>query len=217
MAFPERHKLLTFVGKLYSTSENFSFSMRIIPDIAHLTVDQAQVDALAAPITTWFSAVNTAIPALHFLQSIKLAPIGTDGHYPAGEDSVEHFYAGAGVAGGGVTTQTWPPQCTVAMSLLTAATRGIGHTGRFYLPPLASLLGADAKLPAAVVNPLLATTRTLLLAINATANVGTVGVITKTGISGSSRVVTGLRCGRVVDTQRRRRRSIDESYLDLVL
>jgi len=216
MAFPIRHKLLTMVGTLYTASEDFSMSMRIIPPIGSLTVSQAQVDAISVFTSTWFSATNTQIPSLHALTYIKLAPIGTDGLYPPGEDAVEHVYPGAGIAGSGVTTQTWPPQCTLAVSLTTAATRGLGHIGRFYTPPLASLLGTDARLPSSVVSNLLGTTRTLLLAINGAADVGTVGVVTKAH-SGTSRVVTGLSGGRVVDTQRRRRRSIDELPVTLAV
>jgi len=214
--YPERHKLLTVIGTTFNGVEQFSFSLRIIPDVAHLTVDQAQVDALAAATSTMFHDANLAICPWNKMTAIKLAPIGTDGLYPPGEDAVEHNYAPAILGGAVVGTIIWPPQCAYSVGLKTAADRGPGHIGRFYLPTMAynvnTSTGGVGDLSVSISAPL----TTWIHAINATANVGTVGVIGKVG-SGSSRVATGLRFGSIVDTQRRRRRQLPEVYTSTAL
>jgi len=215
MAYPIRHKLLTVVGTAYST-EQWTFGLRIIPDIGALTVSQAQVDACAPIINTWYDTVANNFSALCSISYVKLAPIGTDGHYPDGEDSVESTI-GMPNAGGGGTTATMPPQCTVAISLLTAATRGIGHIGRFYAPLLNLTADSTGRISTTEQASLMNTTRTMLNSLNAVTDLGTIGVITKTGLSGASRAVTGVRVGRAIDTQRRRRRSIPEEYTSVAL
>lgn len=216
MPFPIRHKLLTVLGTTFSGADIFSFSVRIIPDIATEEVTQAQVDALAAPTQTMFANANLAVCSWNRMTGLKLAPIGVDGNYPPGEDAVEHVYAPSIAGGAAVSTIIWPPQCSYSVGLQTAADRGPGHIGRFYLPSMAfnvsTATGKVGDLSASVG----AVIRTWLLAINAATDVGTVGVIGKVG-SGSSRVVTGVRLGQVVDTQRRRRNAISESYTSVAL
>jgi hypothetical protein len=213
MAYPIRHKLLTVGGNLFGGAEQWSLSMRLIPSVSHLDVTQAQVDSLTTATTTWFTSTLMQFASVHSLTFAKLAPIGTDGHYPDGEISYEHVYSG--VNGAQTTINPFPAQCTNAISLTTAVPRGRGHIGRFYLPPQNIAL-SNGLIPTASAAQWLGATRTWLLAINAATDVGTVGVITALG-SGTSRVVTGLRCGQVVDTQRRRRRQLSENYQTLAL
>lgn len=216
MPYPVRHKLLTVMGTTFTAADIFSFSVRIIPPIASLGVSQAQVDALAAATQTMFANANLAICPWNRMTAIKLAPIGTDGHYPPGEDAFEHIYA-SGIAGGAVVSNIiWPPQCSYSVGLGTAALRGRGHIGRFYLPSMAfnvsTATGKVGDLSASAG----AVIRTWLNAINATPDIGTVGVITSLG-SGTSRVVDHIRLGQVIDTQRRRRNAISETYTTVAL
>lgn len=214
MAYPIRHKLLTVNGTAWG-SETWTFGMRIIPPIDSLTVSQAQVDACQPIISTWWNTVGNAFTALVSMAYIKLAPIGTDGLYPAGEDAVENM-TGMPDAGAGGTSSIFAPQCTVAISLLTSASRGRGHIGRFYVPPLGVSPDATGRLSTSTQASLMNTTRTMINGLNGVAGLGTVGVITKIG-SGTSRAVTGVRVGRAIDTQRRRRRSIPEEYTSVAL
>lgn len=216
MPFPIRHKLLSVLGTTFNGADIFSFSMRIIPPIGGETVDQAQVDSLATATSTMFANANLAVCQWNKMTAIKLAPIAADGHYPPGEDAFEHVYAPAIVGGATVSTIIWPPQCSYSVGLQTAASRGRGHIGRFYLPSLSfnvnTATGKVGDLSASVG----AVLRTWINAINATSGIGTVGVLSSLG-SGASRVVTGVRLGQVVDTQRRRRNAIGESYTSVAL
>lgn len=214
MAYPIRHKLLTIGGTSYSGLEEWQFGMRLIPPIGTPEVSQAQVDSLATAITTFWNTTTIFMPTTHSLTFAKLAPIGTDGRYPDGEISYEHVFTADPGPGGG---PLYPPQVALCVTLLTAAPRGIGHAGRFYLPAPASATNTQGRtgsgIPAAI-NPAV---RTLILAINGAADVGTVGVITKTGAFGSSRVVTAIKTGERWDTIRRRNRQEVENYQTLAI
>jgi len=213
MAYPIRHKLLTIGGSAYSATEQWQFGLRIIPPIGQEAVSQAQIDALSTPIQTFWNTTTIFMPTTHLLEFCKLAPIGQDGHYPEGEIAYEHVYTADAGPGGG---PLYPPQVALVVSLMTAAPRGRGHAGRIYLPGPASATNTQGRtgsgLPAAVNTAM----RTLILAINATANVGTVGIITSLG-SGTSRVVNAVRTGERWDTVRRRARQQVENYQTLAI
>jgi len=215
MPFPIRHKLLTVGGTLYSGNEIWSMSMRIIPPIGSLTVSQAQADALATSTQAMFTSTTLNIIPLHSMTHLKLAPIDVDGHYPAGEIAYEHVFTGV-FGGAPDTTVTWPGQCSISVGLQTAAPRGRGHIGRFYLPPTKDLLGTDGRISSGRPASINGVIRTWILAINAATDVGTVGVLSSLG-SGASRVVSAVRTGQVVDTQRRRRSQLSESYVSTAI
>lgn len=213
MTYPITHKLLTIGGTAYASTEEWQFGMRIIPETVGVGVSQAQVDALATPISTFWNTAAIFMPTTHSLTFCKLAPIGIDGHYPAGEIAYEHVFTSDPGPGGG---PIFPAQVALAVSLRTAAPRGRGHAGRFYLPGPASAMGSDGRHSAGIPTAINAAVRTLVLAINAAADVGTVAVITSLG-SGTSRVVTDIRTGQRADVIRRRASSQAEDYVTLPL
>jgi len=213
MTFPITHKLLTIGGTAYSSTEEWQFGMRIIPETVGQGPSQAQVDALATPISTFWNTAGMFMPTTHSLTFAKLAPIGQDGHYPPGEIAFEHvFTADPGPGGGPV----FPAAVALAVSLMTSVPRGRGHAGRFYLPGPASAMTPDGRHSTGIPAAVNAAVRTLILAINSAADVGTVGVITSLG-SGTSRTVVRVRTGQRPDIIRRRSRQQLEDYQSLDL
>lgn len=213
MTYPITHKLLTIGGTSYGSTEEWQFGMRIIPDTPGDLPTQAQVDSLATPITTFWNTAGIFMPTTHSLTFAKLAPIGIDGHYPPGEVAYEHVFAADPGPGGG---PVYPAAVALCVSLMTAAPRGRGHAGRFYLPGPASAMTPDGRHSAGIPPAINAAVRTLILAINGAASVGTVGVITSLG-SGTSRVVTAIRTGVRPDIIRRRSRQQLEDYQTLAV
>jgi len=168
-------------------------------------------------VSTFWISTSSKFSSSHRLVSVKLAPIATNGRYPDGEVAVEHVYGTPPTGGTPSGGNEWPPQCAYVITLLTAAPRGRGSKGRVYLPPLVQPVDTTTGLIPDQITAVGATFKTMVNAINALSGVGTVGVVGKTGEFGSSRAVTGIRLGRVVDTQRRRRRSLAESATTLSL
>lgn len=219
MPFPVRHKLLTVIGTAFGGTEDWSFGLRIRPtgvaDVPEVT--QAQVDALAPAVSTFFAAPPSLISAAYRLTAIKLAPVGVDGKYPPGEVAVEHVYPGGLPGNSPVSGNVWPAQCCMVVTLETALPRGRASKGRFYVPALSSLVDVTTGQIPDPTTGLLNPAKTLLNAINTTVDVGKVAVMSKLGVSGTSNYVTQLSVGRVPDTQRRRRRSLNENRVRVVL
>lgn len=216
MPYQRRHKLLTVMGTTFNGAEIFSFSLRLAGDGGLTPVTQAQVDGLAAATETMFEDGNLAICQWNKMTAIKLAPIDVNGNYPVGEIAYEHVYAPV-ISGGAVLTNIiWPPQCAYSVGLTTVAPRGRGHIGRFYLPSLAyNVSSATGKIGdlAPSAGPVL---KTWINAINTFGDAGIVSVVSPLD-TGYERAVTGLRFGQVVDTQRRRRNAISESYTSVTI
>lgn len=102
-----------------------------------------------------------------------------------------------------------PPQLTLAITLATDSPRGLAHRGRVY-PPTVFDCGTDGRAPANLTFCRDAF-KDLLVAINAA---GGGNVVVYSGVRGTQvNVVTGVKLGRVVDTQRRRRRNLQEEYI----
>ena len=213
MTYPIVHKLLTIGGTSYASTEEWQFGMRIIPETVGVGPSQAQIDALATPITTFWNSASIFMPTTHSLTFAKLAPIGINGHYPDGEIAYEHVFTSDPGPGGG---PIYPAAVALVVGLMTAAPRGRGHAGRFYLPGPASAMTSAGLHSSGIPTAVNAAVRTLINAINGAADVGTVGVITSLG-SGTSRAVTAVRCGERPDIQRRRAGNQAETYQTLAL
>jgi len=169
---------------------------------------------------TWLASAKTAIQAYHVstssyisgaakLSFVKGNVIGTDGHYVA--DTTNEVVV-ADVAGGGSATPPHPNQVALAISLTTGYSRGPAHRGRFYMPLPMFLPDVNGLISTGDRDFAKTSALGLVTALNAiTANLK-VGVFSrKVGVAGH-RAVTGVEVGRVLDTQRRRRRSLVEGY-----
>lgn len=215
MPYSKAHHLLTIGGALGGGVERWSIGLRFGNDV-NVPATQAMVNACVAPISTWFKAGDSAFSNSHRIDQVKLADIGTDGRYPPGLDSFEA--AGPLSIAGTNVSVSLPYQCSLVVSLVTALPRGKGHIGRVYLPPFASIANAGTSQILDTSQPQIANNfATMLRALRDTVSgLGDPTVFGKTG-TGTAHAITAVRVGKVFDTQRRRRRSLPESYLDVAL
>jgi hypothetical protein len=202
------HKLLTIHGDLFSSVEQWSIGIRFNSPIVPT---QAMADAAAVPVKLWWQ--SSGFYSGHRLVGIKLAPIGVDGKYPPGTDSVESF-VGMPVAGGSSSGAPQVPQAALVMSLTTALPRGRGHIGRVYLPAPNFGLTATGGLTPANATALLTPFKNMINSLNAITDMGFAAVFSRLGPVWN---VGGLRMGLVYDTQRRRRRQIPEQPVSMPL
>lgn len=155
----------------------------------------------------WFSRATTRIAGACVLQEVKLASINALGKYTA-----DPFIIGTSTPGGFGLQRKYPPQVSLAVSLVTVR-RGATGRGRFYIPgPNADLDGLSgvSSIDALAIRD---STRTLLEDLNNTP--GLDGVSPKVVVASSrgyNTDVNGVRVGRVFDTIRSRRSSLLESY-----
>jgi len=212
------HMLASFRG-IYGTAaapfETWSFGLRI----THPTLIGSPL-----PTVTMADACHTAAAtlitnaSLNFitkvvLQEVRLYTVGSDGKItdpPVISTNVDATGASA-VAG------QYPWQCTLAVTL-KAAGLGKGRFGRFYLPTQNPVLGTDGLVASATVTTYLTEIRNFLAAVQSAARVGStepysIAIIGGTGAAGTKKLPAEIRMGRVIDTQRRRRRSLGEQYV----
>jgi len=233
MPFPTEHTYVTVIGDAYSATERWQFGFRLTPEVVG---SQAAALALAPHIETWWrgnAPYNVGVDRFtaltsHRLTELKVATIQPDGTYPPGEAAYSHFFLPA-IAGTFVPPAGTIPQSTLAVTLTTALPRGYASKGRLYLPPSANYTPtvADGKISAALAGEYAASLKRLINAINADPLIGNVAVFSRgRGVpsydpdtnkitytypnAGAVNNVTGVRVGRVVDTQRRRRRQLTE-------
>lgn len=119
-------------------------------------------------------------------------------------------------AGAGSFTRTL--QDSVAVTLDTSG-RSLPRTGRFYLPPQAFGLDANDQISDTSAGHVLDGASDFLGRVDsAFADISLFDfrliVQSRKGPSYAQKPVVGLRCGKVVDTQRRRRNAIAEAYVE---
>lgn len=214
MVYDVRHKLLTIHGRLWtatSAPEYWSMGVRFQP-ISNVAVSQAQANACHTAVAAWWvDATNGPfVWSSHSYTGIKLAPIGTDGRYPPGEQAYEGPAVNTG--GTGATAQVWPGQCAVAVTLISSKPGGRGRAskGRVYLPPLSTTIGSDGRITASTATRLSTGIANLLGALNDITDLGGAAVFSSVG-SGDHYPIVSVRTGTIVDTIRRRRRQMAEN------
>lgn len=205
MAYPSSFLRLVLSGSLYGVegwSMGFSLMRNFAPGAqAPTEVPQGVIDAAT---TFWGSAGLVGDDAL--LGTIKLNEIGPDGRYVSTDQTVLHDFP-TPVAGGG--TSVYPPQISLAVTLRTAAARGLAHSGRVYLPNPQPSLGSDGRLGVASVVGIADKVATFINAVNAALPEWVVCVASDVR-EGEFRKVERVECGRVLDTIRSRRTSMPE-------
>jgi len=224
------HYLLSFGGTVLHGAEIWQTGLRFAPMavtpldtlVATLpNIDMGDVfDDLAAVIgnngngTTYADHVEA--------KWAKLAVIKTDGHYGAAPSIAEGLVKGTQT---GVPAD--PPQCAIVVSMYTGASFGTAQKGRMYWPGprqmVASLSTTTGQIDATFVTGF----RDLVIAAidNANGEVSTLAVPTLPAVMsisggvaapqapGTTRFITEMSVGRVVDTQRRRRSALQEAHV----
>lgn len=207
--FDSAHYYIQWGGKLPG-GESWSCGVRMYSTVAGPIVnDVAVLNGAKTAIQTYHTSTTAYIAGAAKLSFVKANVIGTDGHY---QDLATQEAVLADIPGGGAATPPHPNQIALAISLVTGFTRGPAHRGRFYMPLPMFLPAADGLISASDRDYAKGAAQGLLTQLNAiTANLK-VGVFSRKLGAAGHRAVTGIEVGRVLDTQRRRRRSLAELY-----
>lgn len=123
------------------------------------------------------------------------------------------------VLGGGSSSGPHPPnQICIAITTTTDVSRGPAARGRFFLPMPIVAIGVDGLIPTAVILSMKVPLRTMIElmgdvpGVDVAADPSPVVMSRKAG-SPATRKITGIKLGRVLDTQRRRRNALKENYM----
>lgn len=169
------------------------------------------VDVLAASIGPAIKALwngtGSPIAQTHLLSLVKIARIGSSGRYTQAPGIYD-----AGNQAGKVSGQIVPVQCAVVITTVASSIyRGPGRFGRFYLPaPTPTFIDTAGKLPMLNAEAYRTFGKALLsTCMTAPANAHKPAHFTSTGVRAE---IDEVRCGTIVDTQRRRRNKLTEEY-----
>ena len=203
MPFVAAHNYLTVHWQVAGTPEKGQFGMRFA---GTAVPTQALVDGCKSAVSTMWAASTSNIWLKFELTFLRLARIGTDGLYVPGTTAFDANFTPV-VAGGRSTGPTiYPLSVAQAVTLRTAAARGLAHAGRVYMPPLAESLQTDGTWAIAVVNSRVNTFASMCTALNG-AGIGTLNVMsqgTPRDPTPINRVVTFVNADNRPDVQRRR-------------
>jgi len=215
MAYPKQFLKLSWLFKIDATEEIAETSANIS------TVGTSPYDAVAALALMNSTDADTISGALvgmvngsNFLwgdysrfDSLKVAAIGTDGHY-LDAPQVWPFPGHVG------THNNIPPQDTLVLSLRSGLSFGDANFGRMYIPhTMAALDTGTARMTAAKASLIAGDFDTFISTVNLTMDSQVAGsgvVILSQKGAGTVKAPLQVGCGRVIDTQRRRRNRLDE-------
>nr|CRY97767.1 hypothetical protein [uncultured prokaryote] len=208
---------LTFGGSLADGNEiwNCGFALGYNPEDTDWSATTYGIkDDITDLIKDFWSDGTLSTPHGATLEYVKYAHVGTDGKYM--EAPIVDDFA----AVHGAQTGAYVPQISTVVTLFTDKYKDPGKYNRFYLP-FGSLSGTDVyELPVIEQDRLLTAAQTLFNSIAAMTITGgyvRVNVVTASGASGTPLKAVGVKVGRVLDTQRRRRNKLPEAYKTLGL
>lgn len=203
---------LVWGGRLY-TDEAWTCSVHID---ANEILAQAAEDFKAA-IAAWVGRADSQLSGaakLDFIKFNRLLPFVL----PNGKTSMRYALSttnehqelamanGAGTAG--------PPQLSTALTFRTGISRGRASKGRIFPPSGQPGLGADGRISASDAGFIAASGATLIRELNAVvAGPGTASVVVFSNIGQLVENVQSVAVGRVVDTMRSRRTSLNEEHV----
>lgn len=209
--FDASHIYLQWGGKLPG-NEQWSCGMRMANTSGvGFSVSGAMLTAYSNAIKAFHQAAGTGIHANAKLSFVKANLITAAGLYQ--DEGATNQVVHADISGGMNPATLMPNQVALAVSLLTGFSRGAAHRGRIYLPLPTQVVDANGQIAAAdctAVNTAFSTMRT---ALNAGSTDWKLAVFSRKAGAAAHRLVTASAVGRVLDTQRRRRRSLLELYV----
>jgi hypothetical protein len=220
MAYPP-HVLLSWGGSLHGV-EIWSNSLRLEPN-ASQTLSEDDLDAFLAELVPDLNAFHsqTFFHTGSKLEYVKANRIGPDGRYLSTTTSHTLFLGTPIVGTGG---DAHPAQVSCVATLMTNAQRGLANKGRLYFGGLArsafTVDPANGLIPVAQRDAFALHVKNFLNNINNAPGLDAAGPGMDASVispgagarPGIARKVSGVRVGRVLDTQRRRRNALPESY-----
>lgn len=221
MAYKYNFVRVTALGKLGTTDEIFSFGWHHSKLDGNIT--EAQWNGLGPEIgnmqggpRVFFTEIFNGIPNQWKLTSVKVALIGTNGKYEPFAAPYEWIYE---TPHAGADTNSTAPQLSAVVSLVSDKPRDPGRYNRFYVPARGSS-DNNYFMNAQVQNSLANSAVDMILTANdglSTVIPGIVPAVVSASGSGHVNPIVTTRVGNVIDTQRRRRNKLQESYVSAEL
>lgn len=206
------HSKVTFGGDLGTGTnpEQWACSLRLGYDGIDGMISSPSIgeeNGIVNALKGWIANPNMGINQLATMRYVKFAWLDAAGHYV--EDSSLHELP-ATIKGTAAPVAVKPFQTAMVVTLHTGK-RGAQNRGRFYSPLPTMNLEPSGLFPAADIALIATATAQLISSINASLLQACQVIVASSKGHGS--YVTGVTVGRVPDTVRSRRRSLQEQYV----
>lgn len=202
---------LVFGGRL-AVDETWACSIHFCTGTIETLDDSILLPGYEAPLRDWFTRQYSYIAANATLDYIKFNQVNkSDGKYTASGESNTLVLAVPAV--GGLGTKNTPPQLTQAVTWHTDVDRGRASKGRIYPPGNIFLadgaaMGSDGLTNQGFTGLMADSYQELLSELNAVSAEATACVWSQVGQT--ARAIERVSVGRVIDTQKRRRKNLGE-------
>jgi hypothetical protein len=222
MVYAHQVTRVTLSGTMFSASEEWSTGFFMGHEGSDATkIEQAGADLIRDAWVTFFSHMNSYINTTYKFTQVKTALIDANGFTV---DGSQVYSYPTGTVSGNTGTNTLPPQCSLVATLLSDRPRGRASKGRMYLPGIsAGIQSASGKLFATDVDSIATNLKTFFDALTGAIDIpdqlilAAKGVGVTPALTAQNDYVETIRVGDVVDTQRRRRNGLVETYTSKVL
>jgi hypothetical protein len=196
--------------------EIFTFGFRatgVAPFDAEAALAALDAQDLADLVAAYWVDTDIGMNSAATVYTLKVAAVGTNGLYLTDPKEAE---TGIGGTEGTFDDTRYPNQVALAVTTLTNTSIGHAVRGRFYLPIPSFAVDVPGLIPALAATNVATRSAQLLSDFNDVLT-GTAGpdalmsIMSSVG-AGTTKGITGVRCGRVYDTIRSRRNELAESY-----
>jgi hypothetical protein len=197
-------------GLRFAATEGITVPIGVVADWDY----EAMLDMFVPIVSDFHHDSLMGISSRANLEFLKFNRIDVTGHY---SESITHQRV-VGPLGGGLSSGHPANQVALVVTLTTAVTRGPAHAGRFYLPMPCFTPSTDGLITIATAAAAATRVKGFIEALSDwpgidIASDGGVCIMSRKAGAPATRRVDGAKVGRVLDTQRRRRRSLREQYL----
>jgi len=212
---------VTLSGTMFGGAEEWSTGFFLGQEGSDATAPtQAAIDQIRDAWATFFTSATSYISSAYTFTQAKAALIDDTGHTVL--DSVVYAYPAAAVVGGRAAGHL-PPQCALVVTLLSDRPRGKASKGRMYLPGFAGSIELTGKIAAGNRDSIATNMKTFFDSMVGDADIPDQLILAAKGtgalpaLTAQNDFVETIRVGDVVDTQRRRRNGLVETYTSRVL
>lgn len=216
MVFAHKVNRVTLSGTMFGGAEQWSTGFYLGQEGSDATPGSTLMcDAILNAWRTFFTSATSYVSQQYATTQCKVALMNSDGH----TDLSKVFYGYPATAlVGQQGTNTHPPQCTLVATLQSDRPRGLASKGRMYLPGISAALGGNGKISTANRDSIALNLKTFFDTIHASFDVQDQLILASKGngplpaVTAQNDYVQTIKVGDVIDTQRRRRNGLVESY-----
>lgn len=221
MVYAHAVNRVTLSGTMFGGAEQWSTGFFLGQEGADAqTASTAACDSILDAWRVYFESATSYVSAQYVTTQCKIAKIAADGHTVLPD--VFYGYP-ATLLDGQQGTNTHPPQCSLVLTLQSDRPRGLASKGRMYLPGISAAMGGNGKISTANRDSITLNMKTFFDTIHADADVPDQLILAAKGngpfpgLTAQNDYVQTIKLGDVIDTQRRRRNGLVESYVQQTL